>query len=262
MRIPVDRDADLGAIPNAGAGLWTLLAGLVGFLFWAQLLMLPFIEELQFSDQRALATLSYVLPLFALFPAVIFRWPLMSLLIFPASFIPGVLFLPELTMSELQEPWSVFRIGASFVVYIALAGVSSNDAPDAGELETIERREMEEFFGIYPFFFGVRIALLIAFFGVLTYALLADPAISETIVESYPESPTVAHVFITLFAFFVWCVAAYTMWFLPVMNFEYDVRRLSRKIDEMVDSKRWSIGRRVGIWVFVALTAGAAAILI
>lgn len=258
----MDFEPDIGVKPSAGAGLWTLLSGLVGFLFWAQLLMLPFAEELQFSDQRAFATLAYVLPLFALFPAVIFRWPMMSLLIFPASFIPGVLLLPELSVVELQAPFSVLRLGATFVVYLALAGFASNSGDGLQALDTIDPSELEEFEGVYPSYFAVRIALLVGFFGVLCYAILADATVTKAIAANYTEEPMGARVFIALFGFFVWCVAAYTMWFLPAMNFEYDVRRLSRRIDEMVDSERKPIYRRMAVWVAICLTAGLAALLI
>jgi hypothetical protein len=260
--MPLDLEPDIGATPRAGAGLWTLLSGLVGVLFWAQLLMLPFAEELQFTDQRALATLAYVLPLFTLFPAVVFRWPLMSLLIFPASFIPGVLFLPELTVNEMLAPWSIARLGTTFVVYLALAGFASNNDQGLQELETIDRGELEEFNGVYPGYFIVRIVLLVGFFGVLSFAVLADATVAEAIASSYGDDPMGARVFIALFAFFVWCVAAYTMWFLPAMNFEYDVRRVSRRIDDMVNDDRAPIYRRLAIWVVVCLTAGLAAILI
>ncbi|MGM0555433.1 MAG: hypothetical protein ACQEVA_03545 [Myxococcota bacterium] len=258
----MDFQPDIGAKPSAGAGLWTLLSGLVGFLFWAQLLMLPFAEELQFSDQRAMATFAYVLPLFALFPAVIFRWPMMSLLIFPASFIPGVLLLPELSVIELQAPFSMLRLGATFVVYLALAGFASNSGDGVHALDTIEQSDLEEFEGIYPAYFAVRVALLVAFFGVLCYAVLADASVTEAIGAHYLENPMGARVFIALFSFFVWCVAAYTMWFLPAMNFEYDVRRMSRRIDEMVESERTPIYRRLAVWVAICLTAGLAALLI
>lgn len=258
----MDFEPDIGAKPSAGAGLWTLLSGLVGFLFWAQLLMLPFAEELQFSDQRAFATLAYVVPLFALFPAIIFRWPMMSLMIFPASFIPGVLLLPELSVVELQQPLSMFRLGATFVVYLALAGFASNRGDSVRELETIDRTELEEFDGVYPGYFTLRIVVLVGFFGALCYAVLADASITASIATNFPENPTVARVFVALFSFFVWCVAAYTMWFLPAMNFEYDVRRLSRRIDDMVDKERSSIYRRIAIWVVLCLTAGLVALLI
>jgi hypothetical protein len=100
---------------------------------------------------------------------------------------------------------------------------------------------------------------LIALLLVTQYAAFQDPTIAAKIAQHYGDRPEAAVTFLGLFAFFAWCVAAYTMFFVPLMNLEYDVRKLSRSVDTMADGGQRSRWMYVSAWGLVAFGIIAAA---
>ena len=260
-----DRDDELTEFQArrfSEATTWPLFVALVGLSLWAQVLMFPFLEELQFSDPRAAASLAYVLPIMVLIPATLFRVSALMLLAFPTSFVAGILALPQPQVDDLMEPWSIIRVGATLLVYLGVAAVGRNENREVTvgtRRHEVTARRLE---GLYPMYFAVRIALLVAMLVVLQYAVFFDADVVQAIEANYADAPAGAHTFIALVAFFAWCVAAYVVFFVPLTNLEYGVRRLSRRIDRMGQDARTQLGRRVGLAVAIAMVAVATALAI
>jgi hypothetical protein len=243
----------------AGASLWSMLTVFLGLLLWAQIFSLPFLEELRFSDQSTSVALSYMIPLIALVPGALFRVPALNLLVFPVCFIPGMLTLPERSLLELEQGWSMLRIGISVAAYVAVAAAGASKEQTVGKVEPMPDRHPQKVAGLYPMYFATRCLILMALLLVSQYAAFQDPTIAAKIAEHYGERPEAAATFLGLFSFFAWSVAAYTMFFVPLMNLEYDVRKLSRSVDSMADSTPRARWLRIGAWALVAAGTTAAA---
>ncbi|MFP4596998.1 MAG: hypothetical protein ACLFVJ_02025 [Persicimonas sp.] len=238
--------------PFGSSWSWSPLVVALGLSFWAQIFMLPLFEELRFVEGSQAATLTYLLPLAALLSGVYIRFAALILLVFPLCFVPGVLLLPERSIIELEQWTSMMRIGVTLAAYIGVAAASLTGAEVVGEVDGARDEPAERVGGIYPFYFLVRGLILLVLLVVTQYAVFQDPAVAEKITQHYSERPEGARAFIGLFIFFAWCVAAYTMFFVPLMNLEYDVRRLSRTIDEMADGGRRARWMHIGGWFLVA----------
>lgn len=242
----------------SGSG-WAYLVLALGVSLWAQILSLPLLDELQFADQNASATATYVVPLVALVAGALFRVPALTLLVFPLCFIPGIVLLPERSLVELEQGLSLLRIGITTAAYVGAAAAGATHTQAVGRIEATDADETRRVDGVYPFYFVVRCILLIVLLLVTQYAAFHDPTIAAKIAQNYADRPQAARSFIGLFSFFAWCVAAYTMFFVPLMNLEYDVRKLSRTVDEMLDGGARSSWVRMGIWTLVAAAAVATA---
>ena len=243
----------------ASGSVWMLFVALLGVSLWAQIFLLAAVDEFQFSDQSTLTTLAYMLPLLVLVPATYLRVFPLILLVFPASLIPGLLLMPPRHLLALEGPWDMARIGVTLAAYLGTAAATSMAAQQVGTVDTQRLGEPRRVEGTYPFFFAVRALLLVGLLLVTQYAVFQDPAIAATIADNYPKRPQSAATFIGLFVFFAWCVAAYTMFFVPLMNLEYDVRSLARSLQESVVGSRRSIWRRLGLLgasLVVALAVG------
>jgi hypothetical protein len=235
--------------------LWTLMVVVLGLSLWAQIFLVPLLEELRFADHSAGVTLAYALPLAALLVGAFLRAAPLTLLAFTVCFIPGILLLPERSVIELEQTASMVRIGVTLAAFLGAAAASAAARETIGEVEFGESNPRQTVEGIFPFYFTIRAALLFGLLLLTQYAVFYDPAIAAKISEHYVERPEGARIFIGLLAFFAWCVAAYTMFFVPMMNLEYDVRRLSRSIDEYVDGGRRARWWRIGLMVIAAIAA-------
>jgi hypothetical protein len=245
--------------PFAGTSLWSMLTIFLGLLLWAQIFSLPFLDELRFSDQSTAVAMSYMIPLLALVPGALFRVPALKLLVFPVCFVPGMLTLPERSLLELEQGWGLVRIGVSVAVYVAVAAAGTSKEQTVGTVNPARDRRPERVGGLYPMYFIARGVILVGLLLVTQYAAFQDPTIAAKIAEHYGERPEAAATFLGLLSFFAWCVAAYTMFFVPLMNLEYDVRKLSRTVDAMADGSRRRRWLHVGAWAVIALGATAAA---
>lgn len=238
--------------PFGSSWSWSPLVAVLGLSLWAQIFMLPLFEELRFIEGSQAATLAYLLPLVVLLSGAYFRVAALTLLVFPLCFVPGVILLPERSIIDLEQWTSMMRIGVTLAAYIGVAAASLTGTELVGEVDGARDEPAERVGGIYPFYFLVRGLILLVLLVVTQYAAFHDPAIAETIAQHYSQRPGGARAFIGLFIFFAWCVAAYTMFFVPLMNLEYDVRRLSRTVDEMADGGRRARWLRIGGWFLVA----------
>lgn len=242
----------------SGSG-WAYLVLVLGVSLWAQIFSLPLLDEFQFTDHNALATVAYMVPLVALVPGALFRVPALTLLVYPLCFIPGIVLLPERSLVELEQGFSLLRIGVTMAAYVGAAAAGATRTQSVGQIDATDADQTRSVDGIYPFYFVVRCVILIVMLLVTQYAAFHDPTIAAKIAQNFADRPQAARTFIGLFSFFAWCVAAYTMFFVPLMNLEYDVRKLSRTIDAMVDGGRRSSWIRLGVWALVATVAIAVA---
>ncbi|QDG49755.1 hypothetical protein FIV42_03085 [Persicimonas caeni] len=243
----------------SGGSAWAYLVLVLGVSLWAQLFSLPLLDEFQFTDHNALATMAYMVPLVALVPGALFRVPVLTLLVFPICFVPGVVLLPERSVIELEQGFSMLRIGVTMAAYVGVAAAGAARTQTVGHIDAADSDDAQSVDGIYPFYFVVRCVILIALLLITQYAAFYDPTIAAKIAESYADRPQAARTFIGLFSFFAWCVAAYTMFFVPLMNLEYDVRKLSRTISGMLEGGRRASLVRLSLWGLAASGVAAAA---
>jgi len=240
---------------------WALLIGALGLSLWAQVFYLPLSDELRFAEPSLLAMLLYLAPLGPLLVGGVFRAGLLTLLVFTAAFIPGILWLAPSALVAIEQPWSMVRIGVTLAAYIATtaAGVGPTQllgratqgrAAPAGEIRRVD--------GVYRFYFGLRGVLLFGLLFVIQYAIFRDPVVAEKLLESYPTRPEAAATFMGIFSFFAWCVAAYSLFFVPLMNLEYGARRLEREIKKTLEIPGRAQHFRVALWGGLAVLASAA----
>ncbi|MFW5967199.1 MAG: hypothetical protein ACOCV2_06755 [Persicimonas sp.] len=237
---------------------WTLVVALLGLSLWAQLFALPLYQEFGFADASGAVIFAYIAPLLAWAAGAIWRNSAVVMLVFPLAVIPGIFALPEPSVAQLEQLGGMARIGVTLLAYVAVAAVSFGGA-STGPSERSDERDARRVDGLYPFYFGVRALILLVLLVVTQYAAFYDPTIAEAVAEHYSKRPEAATSFIGLFIFFAWCVAAYTTFVVPLMNVEYDVRRLHRDIGELVDGGRRARFLRIGAWTVVA---GAALVIL
>lgn len=242
--------------------LWPVLVGAVGASLWAQVFYLPVADEIRFANPSLWGILGYLLPVLTLLVGVVFRRGALTLLGFLVSFLPGIFMLPQTLLVETESPLSLLRIGVTLAAYIAVAAAGA--APEqlmgaaAEQAERIDDGPTKRLDGLYRFYFALRGLILFGLLFVIQYAVFRDPALAQTLAESYPSRPEAAATFIGIFSFFAWCVAAYSLFFVPLMNIEYDVRNLSREIDRIPKKEARSRRARALIWLALALLIGAA----
>lgn len=250
----------LGKTRASQGGLWTLLIAGLGLSLWAQIFYLPLSDELRFAEPSPMLMVAYLAPVAALLLGGILRAGVLTLLVFTCAFIPGILWLPPSALVAIETPWSMVRIGVTLAAYLAIsaAGVGPVQviAGPAGESASSDSDDLRRIDGVYRFYFALRGVLLFGLLFVIQYAIFRDPGVAEQLAQSYPTRPEAAATFIGIFSFFGWCVAAYSLFFVPLMNLEYGVRRLDRAINRTVKMPKRTRRLRVGIWVGLAVTAG------
>lgn len=238
---------------------WSMLIAVLGVSLWAQIFALPLLDQLRYANHGAQSTLVYLIAPTVLIIGVMLRAAPLTLLAFPLCLIPGMLLLPERNMVELQQTSSMLRIGVTLAAFVAAGSVGHSRAQAVGEDVSDPLHPARQVDGIYRWYFAARGAILVALLLVIQWATFRDPMIAATIAQHYGDKPQSAVMFISLVAFFAWCVAAYTMFFVPLMNLEYDVRKLSRTIDHMVDGGRRARWTRIGVTTLLATAAIAVA---
>jgi len=211
---------------------------------WAQLFWYPLATEFLSGEAGLVYVGAYLLPTLALLVAILIDEPVGALFFVPVSFVPGMVLLPE------QDVGSLLRLHRSIFVVVTLLGfvgaaslAARGREEHGGDSESVEG-ETRQIDGLYRHYFTLRLVLLVGLFALLVGAPAFDPALTEAISQTHGEGRVAAQVFIALVGFFVWSVLAYTMFFLPAANLEYDIRRLSREIDALVEDAP-SVRRRL-----------------
>lgn len=225
--------------------LWRLGAALLGASLWLQLFWHPLATEFLSGEAGLVYVGMYMLPTLAMFVALIVDEPAGYLFFVPGSFVPGMVLLPEQDASALlQLHRALFVVGTllSFLFAASLAARGGRAEVERSEPLEESTRQIE---GVYRHYTTIRLAILVVLFAVLVGAGLFDPSVTGAIVEHHGEGKLSAQIFIVVFGFFVWCALAYTSFFLPAANLEYDIRRLSREIDGLAEDAsaiRWRLG--------------------
>ena len=242
-------DFDVGVVDNSR--MWRLGTGVLGASLWAQLFWFPLATEFLSSGAGPLYVLVYLLPTLVLFVSLFVGSSAGFLFFFPGSFIPGLVMLPQQDVAALLQLHRAVFAAGTLVFFIFASALASRDAEEEGEPRSvdaankIEGEEPERVEGLYRHYFGIRLVIMVILFGVLVGAPLFDESILGAIARHHADGQVAAQVFLVVFGFFTWCVIAYTSFFLPSANVEYNIRRLSRKIDGLADAKK-VVRRRVG----------------
>ena len=240
---------EFGGKLAGSSGIWTAVASVLGASLWAQLFWYPLATEFLSQSPGALYVGVYLLPTVALFVSVILRSSGGYLFFFPGSLIPGLVMLPQQDAAALlQFHRSIFATGTLLFFILAATLSVRGERGESAEREALSESEEKELEGVYRHYVSVRLAIMVVLFGVLVGAGLFDPSILGAISEHHAEGSLAAQLFIVVFGFFTWCVVAYTMFFLPLANLEYNVRRLSREIDNLGGGIS-SVRRRIGFLV-------------
>lgn len=233
-----------------GARVWSVASTLVGLSLWAQLFWVGLMSEVQFDAPRNWALLAYGLPVLVLAVGVLTRTPVVLLVLWVGSFLPGLVLLPEPERELLMEAGSMLRVGVSMALFLAVASAGSGadeegeDAPsEALPAQTLSAR------GEMRWFVFARLMVLGVLFVVPAYAVYQDVEVAAALSRSYGSGAQSARVFLGVVHFFVWSVAAYMMVLVPALNVEYDRRRLGRELRELREGLTWrAAGVRVGLW--------------
>lgn len=153
------------------------------------------------------------------------------LLLFPVSTLPALAAMPETAHLALGEPFGMFRIVLTLTLYLAATGAwLSGTVPAQGSATDGQSSEGS----IYRWYVRSRGLVLILMLLVLVWAVYFDGAILSAIAANHPDGERVAQSFIAIVAFFVWTVVAYTQFLVPLLNLEYDRRKLERAAREKV----------------------------
>lgn len=245
---------------RTGTGLWTVATFILSASLWAQLFWYPLSIELQTASPSNLYLAAYLAPLFAATLGLVVRAAGVGLFGVPLSLLPGLVLLPERDLAALSEPKSALFIGGTLLVYVVCA-VFASKGRSSSEFQTDEsataRRRVD---GTYPGFIAVRVAVLVLLFAAIAWAVFFDPGIAERFETVHAEAADSARTFAAIFGFFAWCVAAYTLFFRPLANLEYQARGLSRRIDALGEDRSrlrlrlvgWSVVAVVGVGLWMA----------
>lgn len=237
-------DFDAGILDNAS--VWRAATAVLGVSLWAQLFWYPLATEFLAQRTSPLFVALYVAPAVALVTTLFLRSKAGYLFAFPTSMLPGLAVLPEQDAVALLEFGRAMFAAGTFVAYAVAAAVAAHRRDiEATDTEPLAETASQRIEGVYRYYFAVRLVILVVLFGILIGSAVFDPGIRRAIATHHQEGRVAAQIFLTVFGFFVWCVIAYAMFFLPAANIEYDIRRLSRTIDQLVDDRsgiRWRIG--------------------
>ncbi len=241
-------DAERGLLEYRAA--WSLVAGVLGISLWAQLFWFPFATEFLAETTGLLYVGLYVLPVIVLAGSLATGSSAGLLFGVPVATLPGLVIVPEQDAAALLQVHRGIFIAGTAIAYLGAAAVATRaDEMAPSERVALEQDEPERLEGLYRYYVSIRLVILVGLFAVLVGAVVFDPSIRQLVVEHHgDEGGASAQIFIAVLGFFTWCVVAYTMFFLPLANVEYDLRRLSRQIDGLASGAsgiRWRLGLSV-----------------
>lgn len=242
--------------------LWPGVTSFLGVSLWAQLELMALLSELRFSDVRPLVVLAYVLPLALLGAGVWTRRAGLLLMGVLVALVPGLALMPEPDQALLREWSALLRVGASLLLYVAVASAGSGPSREAAAPTPLppEADETPAMAQDHRFIAARLLVLAIMLLAPL-YGIFADARIAAALATHYRESAEVARTFLSLTHFFAWSVVAYMMVLTPTLNLEYDRRRLERQLRER--SAAWTARRlKLRVLMWCGITAAVALILL
>jgi hypothetical protein len=169
------------------------------------------------------------------------------LLLFPVSILPALVGMPEITRAALYTPFAMLRVVLALALYLAATGawLSGTQAVFGGT--TVEHGS-DQAGNTYRWFVLSRGAVLVILAIVPIWAVYLDGPIVATIAMNHPGGERVAQSFIAMIMFFVWSVVAYTNFVVPLLNLEYDRRKVRRKaLDSVKQTTVPLVLKRLGI---------------
>ena len=109
--------------------VWSALLTLLGLNLWALMCLMPLGVEWAAQDTRRLCVFVYLLPLIFLSVGLLVRWAGLLLLLFPASFLPVYLVLPEADRGIHETAVGWLTLAVSVVMYVCVAAMWSRENP-------------------------------------------------------------------------------------------------------------------------------------
>lgn len=110
-------------------GVWTALVLLLGLNLWALVCLMPLQLEWVVEDSRPLVSVAYVLPLVFLGLGWSLRWSGVLLFLFPASFAPVYLALPEADQAVHESFWGWVSLSLSLGMFLGVASMWLRRSP-------------------------------------------------------------------------------------------------------------------------------------
>lgn len=189
-----------------------------------------------------------IAPLLVLIYALQARSPASALLLFPIACLPALSSMPEEARLSLASPLTASRVVLTVALYLAVAGAWLSGTQPAPNEEGASPGPKSTILHPYRWLVYSRGAVLAALLIVPVYAIYFDGTIVATIATNHPGGERVAQTFIAMVAFFVWTVVAYTQFLVPLLNLEYDRRKIRRLAMESVRHASWQRSlKRLGV---------------
>lgn len=241
--------------------LWILLFGVLIVSLWVQWVGLGALTEIESEDGSATILALHLLPLGIGALAMVWEHPSARLFLFPASFLPGFLMLPDLERQALMEPRTLTMAVATLGVYFVVAA----SRPAVTTLFTTGLRQLQPqlldpLARRFRRLLVIRVILLAAIGVVITYGLFFDAHIAGHLAQlGEQEEGDVQFVFMVVLLYFSWMIVIYMAGILPLLNWEYERRQTAvskslRRLLRHPDRLR----RRIILWIgllFLTVTA-------
>lgn len=110
-------------------GVWTALVLLLGLNLWALVCLMPLQLEWLVEDSRQLVLAAYALPLIFLGLGWSLRWSGLLLFLFPVSFAPVYLALPEADQAVHESFWGWVSLALSLGMFLGVASLWLRRSP-------------------------------------------------------------------------------------------------------------------------------------
>lgn len=246
-------DVETGLVEHRA--VWRLAAGVLGLSFWAQLFWYPLVTEFLAETTGGLFVGVYMLPVAVLAVSLVVGSSAGLLFGLPVALLPGLLIVPEQDAASLLELHRGLILAGTVLAYLVAAAIATRPADiDPTDKQAIDE-ESRRVDGLYRHYVTIRLVILVGLFGVLVGSVVFDPTIRSLIADNHGDGRLAAQLFIAVLGFFTWCAVAYTMFYMPLANIEYEMRSFSREIDAMAGDGsriRWRLGLTVAAGLAVA----------
>ncbi len=255
--------------------VWSVLLPLLGVNLWALVCLLPLQLEWLVEDTRGLVMVAYLLPLVFLAAGMALRWSGMLVLLFPSSFVPIYLVLPQADQAVHEGASGWLSLAASMVMYVCVAaawlGRREPRALWGGARSGPQRRDGRELvcepspvpplryhlWWPYKVHFPARWVFLLLLGVVPLYGVNFSEGVSDRYVSGFGAQADQAQVMATLIFLFTWMVVAYLFFFSPGLHLELEQRELDVALQRYEDrAVRGPAARR-----YALLGAGGLALL-
>ncbi len=223
----------------------SIAVGLLGLSVWAQLCA-PTVFAVASPPSPWIVFTAFV-PIFIAGVSLATRSGAGCLLLFPVSMLPALAGIPEVARAALFTPFAMIRLSLALSLYLAATGawLSGTQTVFGG---TSVNQTGQEAGSTYKWFVVSRGLVLLVLLIVPIWAVYLDGTIVATIAMNHPDGEHVAQTFIAMITFFVWSVVAYTQFVVPLLNLEYDRRKIRRKaLDSVKKTTLPLVMKRLGI---------------